>query len=108
MIRRMPAKLSIGDFSRMTHLSVKALRHYHEIGLLVPADVTVSTSYRVYSTDQIRPAQVIRRLRDLGMSLDDIKTVLSARDVASRNGAILEHLRRMEAGLAHARASVDS
>ena len=92
----------------MTHLSVKALRHYHEIGLLVPAEVDASTSYRLYGTDQVRPAQVIRRLRDLGMSLEDIKRVLSAQDIASRNRAILEHLQRMEADLAQARASVDS
>jgi MerR family regulatory protein len=34
IIRSMQLRLTIGDFSRMTHLSVKALRHYHEIGLL--------------------------------------------------------------------------
>jgi DNA-binding transcriptional MerR regulator len=42
----MPVKLSIGDFSRMTHLSVKALRHYHDLGLLEPADVNAQTGYR--------------------------------------------------------------
>jgi DNA-binding transcriptional MerR regulator len=35
----MPLKLSIGDFSRMTHLSVKALRYYHDVGLLAPAEI---------------------------------------------------------------------
>jgi MerR family regulatory protein len=35
----MHARLAIGDFAKMTHLSVKALRHYHDVGLLVPAEI---------------------------------------------------------------------
>ena len=38
----MSTRLPIGDFSRMTHLSIKALRHYHEVGVLVPAEVDPS------------------------------------------------------------------
>jgi MerR family regulatory protein len=60
-----PASLSIGDFSRATHLSVKTLRHYHRLGLLEPADIDPGTGYRRYTVDQIPPAQVIRRFRDL-------------------------------------------
>jgi DNA-binding transcriptional MerR regulator len=39
----MTTRLSIGDFSRMTYLSVKALRHYHEQGVLAPAEVDAAT-----------------------------------------------------------------
>src|SRR5262249_2969673 len=39
-------RLTIGDFARMTHLSVKALHHYHDQGLLVPADIDRWTGYR--------------------------------------------------------------
>lgn len=46
----MPALLAIGDFSRATQLSVKMLRHYHQIGLLEPVDVDRATGYRRYST----------------------------------------------------------
>jgi DNA-binding transcriptional MerR regulator len=67
--------LAIGDFSRMTHLSVKALRHYHDVGLLEPAEVDPASGYRFYEPSQVPIAQVIRRLRDLGMPLDDIKEV---------------------------------
>src|SRR4029078_8643175 len=70
MIRRMPLRVTIGDFSRMTHLSVKALRHYHEIGLLEPVAVSPESGYRLYDVDQVPTAQVIRRLKDLGMPLD--------------------------------------
>ena len=59
----MPSSLAIGDFSRATHLSVKTLRHYHRLGLLVPAEVDPDSSYRRYSTEQIPTAQVIRRFR---------------------------------------------
>ncbi len=51
-----PALLAIGDFSRATQLSVKMLRHYHQIGLLEPVDVDRATGYRRYSTDQISTA----------------------------------------------------
>ena len=42
----MNSTLSIGDFSRATHLSAKMLRHYHEIGLLEPVEVDVDSAYR--------------------------------------------------------------
>jgi DNA-binding transcriptional MerR regulator len=44
------------------------LRHYHEIGLLEPADIDVDTGYRRYGTEQIVTAQIIRRFRDLDKS----------------------------------------
>ncbi|MGV0750144.1 MerR family transcriptional regulator [Mycolicibacter minnesotensis] len=58
----MSTLLPIGDFSRMTYLTVKALRLYHERGLLAPVQVDPSSGYRYYSPDQVPIAQVIRRL----------------------------------------------
>lgn len=104
----MAATLSIGDFARMTFLSVKQLRHYHELGLLEPTSIDPDTGYRHYSVDQVPGAQVIRRFRDLGMGLDELRVVLTAPDVASRNAAIVAHLTRMEAELAHTQATVVS
>jgi DNA-binding transcriptional MerR regulator/effector-binding domain-containing protein len=104
----MQVLLSIGDFSRMTYLSVKALRHYHDVGLLPPAHVDPATGYRFYTPDQLPTAQVIRRFRDLGMSLDDVKSVLDAPDVAARNEVMVAHLRRMEAQLEQTQATVAS
>lgn len=54
----MSVRLSIGDFSRMTHLSVKALRHYHDVGLLEPAEIDRWSGYRYYRPDQVATAQV--------------------------------------------------
>ena len=69
----MAVGLTVGDFSRITHLSVKTLRHYHEVGLLEPATVNPGTGYRYYCAAQVPTAQVIRRLRDLEMPVSQIK-----------------------------------
>jgi DNA-binding transcriptional MerR regulator len=90
----------------MTHLSVKALRHYHDVGVLAPAATDPGTGYRFYGTDQVTAAQVIRRLRDLGMPLDSIRSVLLAPDLAARNREIAGHLERMERQLAQTQAAV--
>jgi DNA-binding transcriptional MerR regulator/effector-binding domain-containing protein len=102
----MATMLTIGDFSRMTHLSVKALRHYHDMGVLEPAAVDPFTGYRSYDTSQVGSAQVIRRLRDLGMPLDSIAAVLAAPDLEARNREIAAHLARMERQLEQTQASV--
>jgi DNA-binding transcriptional MerR regulator len=100
--------LAIGDFSRATHISVKMLRHYHEIGLLEPAGVDPATGYRRYAPDQIVTAQVIRRFRDLDMPLDDIHAVLEAPDLESRNRVIAAHLARLETNLSRTQEAVAS
>ena len=100
--------LTIGEFSRMTHLSVKALRHYHDVGVLAPAAIDPSSGYRSYDVRQVASAQVIRRLRDLGMPLDSIAAVLAAPDVAQRNREIAAHLERMERQLEETQAAVSS
>jgi DNA-binding transcriptional MerR regulator len=102
----MTTLLSIGDFSRMTFLSVKQLRHYHEVGLLHPAEIDPESGYRRYELRQVPTAQVIRRLRELGMSLDEVRVVMEAPDVEARNAAISGHLRRMEGELEQTRATV--
>jgi DNA-binding transcriptional MerR regulator len=98
--------LTIGEFSRMTHLSVKALHHYHDVGVLEPAGIDPHSGYRSYGTDQVASAQVIRRLRDLGMPLDSIRAVLLAPDLAARNREITAHLARMERQLEQTQAAV--
>jgi DNA-binding transcriptional MerR regulator len=98
--------LNIGDFSRMTHLSVKALRHYHDMGILEPAAIDPQSGYRSYDAGQVTSAQVIRRLRDLGMPLDSIRAVLTAPDLAARNREITAHLERMERQLEQTQAAV--
>lgn len=104
----MTTRLSIGDFSRMTYLSVKALRHYHEVGVLEPAEVDPDSGYRYYRPAQVGTAQTIRRLRDLGVPLDSVRTIVQAPDAAARDAALVEHLQRMEGQLEQTQATVAS
>jgi DNA-binding transcriptional MerR regulator len=99
--------VAIGEFSRLTHLTVKTLRHYHELGLLVPYAVEAS-GYRRYSVDQVPDALLIGRLRRLDMPLAEVRRVLASTDTAERDIAIAEHLHRMEAELSRTRAIVTS
>jgi len=86
--------MPIGRFARLTGLSVKALRHYAELGLLRPAAVDPQTGYRHYGADQVERAETIRLLRRLEVPLDDIATLLAARDPARMREVLVEHQRR--------------
>jgi DNA-binding transcriptional MerR regulator len=104
----MSVLVPIGDFSRMTHLSVKALRFYHDQGLLEPSRIDPDSGYRYYDPGLVPVAQVIRRLRDLDMPLDQVKAVLQAPDVEARTKEIIAHLTAMETRLAELQMSVAS
>jgi DNA-binding transcriptional MerR regulator/effector-binding domain-containing protein len=100
--------LTIGEFSRMTFLSVKTLRHYHETGLLEPARIDPSSGYRFYDVTQVATAQVIRRFRDLDLPIERLRELLEAPDDGSRNALIVDHLNRMSAQLQETRETVES
>jgi len=100
--------LTIGDFARATHLSVKALRHYHRIGLLVPAEIDPGSGYRHYATSQIAAAHIIRRFRELDMPLDEIADVVGTDDLEVRNRLITNHLDRLESALSTTQSAVRS
>jgi len=102
----MGAQVSIGDFAVMTSLSRKALRHYHDIGILEPAHIDSHTGYRFYDTSQVDHAHIIRRFRALGMSIPDIKALLSTEDAAARTEIITTHLEQMEVQLQETRDAV--
>ncbi|MFC0628983.1 MerR family transcriptional regulator [Kribbella deserti] len=95
----MTASVTVGEFSRLTHLSVKTLHHYHDIGLLEPARIDTSSGYRQYETSQVAVAQLIRRLRELKMPLPQVRAVIEAPDVPTRDQALRAHLDQMESEL---------
>lgn len=66
-------KLKIGEFSRLGRVTVRALRHYEEIDLLVPEIVDRATGYRYYSVSQLQKIQSITTLKGLGYSLEEIR-----------------------------------
>jgi len=80
--------IRIGDFSKLSHVSVKALRLYDEMGLLKPVSVDTFTSYRYYEFNQLARLYRILALKDLGLSLEEIGRVLE-------NDISVEQLRGM-------------
>jgi DNA-binding transcriptional MerR regulator/effector-binding domain-containing protein len=98
----------IGEFSRMTFLSVKTLRHYHETGLLAPARIDPSSGYRYYDVSQVTTAQVIRRFRELDLPIEQLRTFLDAPDDRARNAVIVDHLDAMSTQLRETQDTVDS
>jgi DNA-binding transcriptional MerR regulator len=77
--------VSIGEFARRSGLSPKALRLYDELGLLPPARVDEDSGYRYYERSQLAHARLIAALRQLGISLSEIKLIVSLEpDAAAR------------------------
>ncbi len=72
--------LKIGEFSKLSRISVRMLRHYDEIGLLKPAEIDRFTDYRYYREDQLPTAGRIAALREIGFSLADIVRILAVYD----------------------------
>jgi len=69
--------LKIGDFSKLGQVSIRMLRHYDEMGLLKPAHIDQFTEYRFYTIDQLPRLNRILALKDLGLSLEQIRAVLT-------------------------------
>ena len=70
--------LKIGDFSKLSRLSVRMLRHYDELGLLVPLSTDPFTGYRYYAEEQLAAAAHIAALRAMGFSLVEIGALACA------------------------------
>lgn len=72
--------LKIGDFSKLSRISIRMLRHYDEIGLLVPKTIDDFTGYRYYGEDQLPIAGRITALKDMGFGLSAIGEILKNYD----------------------------
>lgn len=99
--------LRIGAFSRASSLSVKALRSYHDMGLLVPAAVDPATGYRSYAAAQLVEATTIRRLRQLDVPLQAIREVIESGDPAVTRKVLADHGAVLEARLAALLSTVE-
>ena len=73
--------LKISEFSKLSHLTIKALRFYEREGLLKPASVDEWNNYRFYETTQLETAAKIKSFRQLDLSIDEIKAVFAGADV---------------------------
>ena len=90
----------IGRFSKMTRLSVKALRLYDENGLLPPAYVDPSSGYRYYDLGQANRAEAVRILRSIDMPLDEIRVLLETDDPELVHKQLVAHRERLAERLA--------
>lgn len=68
--------LQIGDFSKLSQVTIKALRHYDKLGLLIPAHVDATTGYRYYTVEQLPRLNRIIALKALGFSLEQVRRLL--------------------------------
>ena len=91
--------LPIGRFAKATRLSVKALRHYDQLGLLRPAHVDPSSGYRYYRPAQANQAEAIRILRSLEMPLEEIGELLAEGGGEPAAKRLRLHRERLEARL---------
>lgn len=97
--------LSIGRFARLSGLSIGALRHYHELGVLQPARVDPQTAYRAYARRQLPDARLIARLRELELPLPEVRAILGA-DAAERRRLLAAHRSRLTALLARTQRQI--
>lgn len=72
--------LKIGEFSKLSHLTIKALRFYEKEGLLIPDEVDPQTGYRFYKTSQLTKAAMIQSYRQLGLTIEEIKSIYKGMD----------------------------
>ena len=68
--------LKIGDFSKLSRVSIRMLRHYDELGLLRPVKIDPDTGYRYYHESQLPVAGKINALKDMGFGLAAIGEIL--------------------------------
>ena len=97
--------LKIGEFSKLTRLTVKALRFYEEKGLLLPARVDPWTGYRYYDGTQLETATRIKALRQLDFSLEQIRVHLEGQPLEEALAAKKAELQQKQTEL-HARISM--
>lgn len=88
--------MPIGRFSQACRLSIKALRHYDELGLLKPVLVDPDSGYRYYAPSQARQAETIRLLRAVEMPLPEIRETLVATDPEAARRLLAEHRERIQ------------
>ncbi|CAN5677020.1 MerR family transcriptional regulator [soil metagenome] len=104
----MDRRLTVGEFSRVSHLTVRMLRRYHDGGLLQPDQVDPVSGYRYYSLEQVPIAQTIRRFRDLGLPVTELRELLATADDTRRDEIVSAHLERLEEQLGRTQDAIGS
>src|SRR5215469_7142950 len=90
----MNGRYHIGEFAELGGVSAKTLRFYDEIGLLRPASVDPRTRYRLYSSHQLEELASILALKNLGISLAQVRELTEKRGSTANRRTILTELKR--------------
>ena len=104
---------SIGQFSRITGLTVKTIRLYHEKAVLKPAWIDEETGYRYFDQADVERARIIRRLRELDFPLAEIRELLEAEADYDQTGVLpllerqRQRIQERQAGLNRIATSLD-
>jgi DNA-binding transcriptional MerR regulator len=103
--------MTIGRFSRLSGLTIDALRHYDDIDLLHPADVDEATGYRRYLKSQLTTAKLVADLRWLDVPLEDVRGIVKDPSSPDAHRTLTHHRARLQRNrdhLARQLASIDS
>ncbi|GAA2658660.1 MerR family transcriptional regulator [Streptomyces lunalinharesii] len=103
--------MQIGEVSARTELSLRTIRHYEETGLVIPS-ARSQGGFRLYTETDVARLMVIRRMKPLGFTLDEMRDLLEVTDRLDARGtptgaergereALLERVRAYEAAAAH-------
>lgn len=82
--------LSIGEFSKICHVTTRTLRHYDDIDLIKPVKINGENNYRFYEVSQVRIMLLINRLKNYNFSFDEIKEILIRNDLEYTKNKIKE------------------
>jgi DNA-binding transcriptional MerR regulator len=74
--------MQIGDFARLAGVSVRAIRYYEELGLISPEGHSIG-GFRLYGDENLKRIEVINHLKDLGLTLNEIRDILTAKRSAA-------------------------
>ncbi len=86
----------IGEFSKMTQVSIRMLRYYDEQQLLEPCFIDESNGYRLYSAEQIDQLNRIVLLRDMGFGVKEMKPILKSWNSEQVKSNLLEQMKKTE------------
>ncbi|MDF9823849.1 DNA-binding transcriptional MerR regulator [Breznakia sp. PF5-3] len=90
----------IGEFSKLTQVTVRMLRYYDEIDLLKPSKIDENNGYRLYAIDQVPELQKILMLRDARFSINEIKDIMNNWDKDTLINHLEDKVKEIEKNIA--------